>query len=57
MELMWQLQSKYFLQPYKDYQAWLMSEMMKHYYPYMMTQGFMSGPAIHRFFLINKGKK
>jgi hypothetical protein len=24
--------------------------MMKHYYPYMMTQGFMGGPAIHRFF-------
>ena len=50
MELMWQLQSKYFLQPYKDYQAWLMAEMMKHYYPYMMTQGFMGGPAIHRFY-------
>ena len=50
MVLMWQLQSKYFLQPYKDYQAWLMSEMMKHYYPGMMMNGFITGPHINRFY-------
>ena len=35
---------------YKDYQAWLVMYMVKHYYPGMMMNGFITGPSIDRFY-------
>ena len=35
---------------YKDYQAWLIMYMVKHYYPGMMMNGFITGPSIDRFY-------
>ena len=35
---------------YKDYQAWWVMYMVKHYYPGMMMNGFITGPSIDRFY-------
>ena len=50
MELMWPLLNKYYFESYREYQVWLMSEMMKHYYPHIMIQGFMGGGRINRLY-------
>jgi len=47
---MWPLLNQYYIKPCEDYQKWLMSEMLKQYYPHIMMQGFMDGGLIHRLY-------
>jgi len=39
---MLQLLNKYYIQPYKDYQVWIMANMIRPYYPGMMVQGWLN---------------